>query len=121
MSKKPLDNQFSELGEIVMKYIDAQFNLIKALLLQKVSNIGTYFFTVVVSIIVAASMLLLLTLAFSFWYGSTYGEVYEGFLISAGIYAFLGIILYLLRKPIFSNNIIKNIGQILFTKEDDDI
>jgi hypothetical protein len=65
-------------------------------------------------------MLLLLTFSFSFWYGNMYGTIYEGFLISSGIYAFLGILIYLLRRPIFSNNIIRNIGMILFLRDDDD-
>ena len=120
MKNKTLLENFSELNDVVKSYLDARINLWKVLLLEKITKTGTYFFSIVVSIVVIASLLLLLTFAFSFWYGNMYGNIYVGFLLSAGFYAVIGIILFLLRRPIFANNVVRNIGKILFVKDDEE-
>jgi hypothetical protein len=120
MKNKPLEENFSELSEVLKSYLDARFELWKALFLEKFSKIGTYFFSVTVLIMMAASLLLLLTFAFSFWFGSAYGKIYEGFLISAGFYLIVGVVIYLLRKPVFSNPIIRSIGKVLLSKDEDE-
>jgi len=116
----PLAENISELTEIMKKYIAARMDLIKVTLLEKVTRSGTYFFSFTVIIFIVFAVLLLLTFAFSFWYGENVGEIYGGFLIAAGFYLILGIILYLLRGPIFSNNIIKNLASIIFAENEEE-
>jgi hypothetical protein len=120
MKNTSLAESLSELKEVVIEYLDARIGLAKAILLEKLSKIGTYFLTAMAIIIVIASMLMLLIFAFSFWYGNYYGNIYQGFMISAGFYLLVGIVIFIFRRTIFSNNIIRNVGRILFTEENDD-
>ena len=120
MENNSLTQNLSELNTIVKSYVEAKFDLWKVLLLEKVTKIGTYFFTVITVLITFLFTLLFLTFAFSFWYGNTHGNITVGFLISAGFFLLLALLLYAFRKPLFSNNIIKNIGSIIFSDDEDE-
>ncbi|MCB2197225.1 MAG: hypothetical protein KQH79_15300 [Bacteroidetes bacterium] len=117
MKNTSLEKQVTELKSVLMSYLEARLDLGKAVLLEKMSKIGTFFLTIMSFVIVIASFLLLLAFAFSYWYGNTHGSVHVGFLISAGFYVLVGIILFVFRKPLFSNSIIQNLGKVLFDKE----
>lgn len=120
MENNSLKENLSELNTIIKSYIEAKIDLWKVLLLEKVTKIGTYFFTVIAVLITFFSILLFLSFAFSYWYGNTFGNMTVGFLISAGFFLLLALLLYGLRKPLFSNNIIKNIGSIIFSDDEDE-
>ena len=120
MENNSLKENLTELNTIIKSYIEAKFDLWKVLLLEKVTKIGTYFITVISILITFLFTLLFLTFAFSFWFGNTYGNITAGFLISAGFFLILALVIYRLRKPLFSNNIIKNIGSIIFSEDEKD-
>jgi hypothetical protein len=120
MRNRTLEENLDDFKESIQGYITARFNLVKLILLEKISKAATYLFSVVLGIVVIASSMLLLTLAFSFWYGSAHGSVSGGFLIAAIFYAVAGLIVYLLRHKIFTDNIIRNIGKILFRNDEDE-
>lgn len=120
MKNTSLEKQVTELKIALTGYLEARLDLGKAILLEKMSKIGTYFLTIMSGVIVIASFLLLIAFAFSFWYGTTHGSIHTGFLISAGFYILIGILIFLFRKPLFSNNIISNLGKVLFEKEIED-
>ena len=117
MKNSSLEKQVTELKTVLINYLEARLDLGKAILLEKMSKIGTFFLTIMSALIVIASFLLLLAFAFSYWYGNIYGSVHIGFLISAGFYVFVGILLFLFRKALFSNSIIQNLGKVLFEKD----
>ena len=119
MENNSLKENLSELNTIINRYIEAKIDLWKVLLLEKVTKIGTYFFTVIAVLVTFLFTLLFLTFAFSFWYGNAYGNITVGFLISAGFFLVLALLIYRLRKPLFSNNIIKNIGSIIFSDDEE--
>jgi hypothetical protein len=119
MENNSLKENLSELNTIIKSYIEAKIDLWKVLLLEKVTKIGTYFFTVIAVLVTFLFTLLFLTFAFSFWYGNAYWNITVGFLISAGFFLVLALLIYRLRKPLFSNNIIKNIGSIIFSDDEE--
>jgi energy-coupling factor transporter transmembrane protein EcfT len=118
MKDKTLTKNLSELNHVIKSYIDARIDLWKINLLDKIVKSGTYFFTSVMVMLALSFVLLFATFAFSYWYGNVYGNIATGFLISAGFYIILGIVFYFFRKPIFSNNIIRNIAEIIFSEDD---
>lgn len=118
MKNKTLSENFSELNDVLKSYVAARVKLWKLLLLERTTKAVTYLFTTLAVLISALSCLLLLSFAFSFWYGETLGSYTTGFLISAGFNLLLMILVYLLRKRIFSRNILKNTKDLLFNKED---
>ncbi len=117
MTNKSLQENFSELNDVIKRYLNARVNLWKVQFLEKTTKIWTHLFVFILVIVSALFIFLLMALAFSFWYGNKYGDMSTGFLISAGIFAILSFVIFLLRKPLFSNSIIRNISSVIF---DDD-
>ena len=118
MEKNALSDNLAEITAIVKSYVNTRIDLLKLTLLQKITRAGTYLLTFVSVLVSLFSILIFLMFAFSFWYGEKTGSLSEGFLISAGIFLFLLIVLYLLRRVIFSNNLVKIFSHILFSDDD---
>ncbi len=107
-----------ELGDSVKSYINARVDLWKLSFLERFSKSSTYFFTSVVFILTIAIFILMLAFAFSFWYAEEHGLLSHGFLISGGGVVTIGIIIILLRKPLFTNGILKKLSKLLFEDEE---
>ncbi|HYW97047.1 MAG TPA: phage holin family protein [Bacteroidales bacterium] len=119
MEKNALSENLAEITAAIKSYVNTRFDLLKLTLLQKITRAGTYMLTFVSVLVSLFSILIFLMFAFSFWYGERTGSLSEGFLISAGIFLLLLIILFLLRRVIFSNTLIRIFSHILFSDEDD--
>jgi hypothetical protein len=119
MSNNSLSDNFTDLYDSVKSYVEARLILFKLKVTEKITRTGTYFISTFVILSVFLFALLFLSFAFSFWYGQRYGDIAGGFLISAGFYILLAFIIYLLRKPLFSNNIVKNVSTIIFSEEEE--
>jgi hypothetical protein len=119
MNNNTLSENFTELYDSVKDYVEARLILFKLKSTERITKVGTYFFSSFVILSVLLFALLFLSFAFSFWYGKEYGDIAGGFLISAGFYILLAIIIYLLRRQIFSNHIVKNVSSIIFAEEDE--
>lgn len=118
MKNKTLSENLSELNDVLKSYLAARLKLWKVLLLEKIMRAGTYFFSTIGVLISAFSCLLFLEFAFSYWYGDTQGSITTGLLISAGFNLLLMVLIYLLRKRLFSRHILKNIRDILFDEDE---
>jgi len=119
MKKHSLTENISELNDIIKSYLEARIDLWKVLFLEKTTKLGTYFISAISIVVAILFMFVFLAFAFSFWYGDTYGKISDGFLISAGFFVLMAILLFLLRKPLFSNSIIKKVASLIFTDEGD--
>ena len=117
MSKHSLPNNLAELEVLVKRYLSARVDLAKILVLERASRFTIYLFTTFFIMIIVLFVLLLLSLAFSFWYRDNYGSLAGGFLISSGVFSLISFVVYLMRRKIFSNHILKTYGAIFF---DDD-
>jgi len=115
MKNNLLSENLSELGDLVKSYIEARISLWKVLLVEKLTKIGTYFLTMVSIMMFVIIAFMFSAFAFSYWYGNTYGRTSEGFLISAGFFVILTIVIFIFRRSLFSNNIVKNIASIIFS------
>ncbi|MEE4215851.1 MAG: hypothetical protein V2I34_12355 [Bacteroidales bacterium] len=118
MSNNSIHENFSELQEAVQGYVEARINYYKITLIEKAAKVGTYMFSSTLILFSVLFIFLLLALAFSFWYASNIGSISEGLLISAGVFALLSVIAYLLRRKLFANSIVRNIASVLYDDED---
>lgn len=121
MKGKTLSDNFSELSDVIKEYVNARYDYLRIVLLEKLTQIGIYFISRLILFIVFLFTLLFLTFAFSYWYSSVYGSIIEAFLISAGFYFLLGILVYLFRKPLFAGNIVRNVSEILFPEKENEV
>lgn len=117
MSNNSIHENFSELQEAVQGYVEARINYYKITLIEKAAKVGTYIFSSTLILFSVLFIFLLLALAFSFWYASNIGSISEGLLISAGVFALISVIAYLLRRKLFANSIVRNIASVLYDDE----
>ncbi|MDZ7739960.1 MAG: hypothetical protein U5K32_13025 [Bacteroidales bacterium] len=120
MNDKSLIENVHELSDVIKDYIEARIGLWKLGVIEKIARIGTYFLsTTLISIIILVA-LFLLTQAFVGWYDEAYGSSSVALLISAGFYIFLAIMIFLFRKQLLTNRIVKNTAEILFDEDEND-
>lgn len=118
MAKTELSDNFSAISDVIKGYINSRIDLFKLGLLQKYTKAGVSLLTSVSVIISAFAAFIFLMFSFSFWYGNKTGRLDQGFLISAGFFALILVIVIVFRKAIFSRNLIKVFSSILFTDEE---
>jgi hypothetical protein len=118
MARNELSENVSRIYDVLKDYLNSRVDLLKLGLLQKYTSAGVYLLTVVSVIISAFAAFIFLMFSFSFWYGSKTGHLEQGFLISAGVFAIIVVLLIVFRKNIFSGNLIKVFASILFTDDE---
>jgi hypothetical protein len=94
-------------------------DLLKLSVLSKISKISVFLITALVVVLLGSAFLLFGAAAFVVWYGNTYGDYLMGLLMVTGFILFLGILFYLLRRPLISSIVIKSFAGILFENDDD--
>jgi uncharacterized membrane protein YbhN (UPF0104 family) len=120
MTNKSLQENFTELNDVIKRYINTKINYWKVVLLEKIYKIWGHLFLFLLVIVSLLFVFLLLAFAFSYWYGNNIGTISTGFLIAAGGFVIIALLLYLLRKPLFSNKIIEKISTVLFDDDDNE-
>ncbi|MFO7575350.1 MAG: hypothetical protein R6W67_09355 [Bacteroidales bacterium] len=120
MAKTELSENFSRISDVLKDYLNSRIDLLKLGLLQKFVSAGVYLLTAVSVFISAFAACIFLMFSFSFWYGNRTGNLDQGFLISAGFFALIIVLVIVFRKTIFSRNLIKVFSNILFTDEEED-
>lgn len=119
MAKNELSENFSSISDILKDYLNSKVDLIKLGLLQKFASAGVFLLTAVSVMISAFAACIFLMFSFSFWYGNRTGNLVHGFLISAGFFTLIIILIIVFRKKIFTGNLIKVFAGILFSDEED--
>jgi hypothetical protein len=119
MAKNELSDNFSSISDVLKDYLNSKADLLKLGLLQKFTRAGVFLLTAVSVIISTLAACIFLMFSFSFWYGNRTGNLDHGFLISAGFFAFIIVLIIVFRKAIFSRNLIKVFSGILFSDEED--
>lgn len=117
MAKSDLSKSISSITEVLKDYLNVKLDLLKLEILEKSSNAGLYFFTIITVLFASFGFFSFLMFSFSFWYGERTGNLSQGFLISAGIFLLVMLLAFLLRKIIFGRSLIKSIAKILFEED----
>lgn len=101
------------LGDSVKQYIQLQYEILKLEATKKASEIGSSFFSALLLGIVFLLFFFAVSMGVGFYLSSLLGDSYSGFLIIAGFYLLISIILLigrhkLIEKPL-RNKIIKTL------------
>ncbi len=120
MKNRSLVEDISELNDVIQSFVQAKLDLWKIVFLQKITRLGTYLLSTMIIAIVLLVVSVFLTLAFTQWYSNSVGTLSEAYLIASGFYVAVGVIIYLFRKSLFSNMMVRNIASIIFSDEDDE-
>ena len=99
----------SAISNEFKRYINLRINYMGLALNKKLADFMSQIITILVLAGVLSMILLMLSFAFVFWYGSSVGTYYHGFLIVSLIYALIGLIVYYFREPLLMNPLIKKL------------
>jgi len=117
--KAIVSESISALKDSLERYLELRLDLLKLSVLSKISKISVFLITALVVVLLGSAFLLFGAAAFVVWYGNTYGDYLMGLLMVTGFILFLGILFYLLRRPLISSIVIKSFAGILFENDDD--
>ncbi len=107
----------AEFNQDINKYIDTQLTLWKVILIEKLSEVGTYILTSVSLILALLFCCFLFSLGFAFWYGDHVGPIYVGFFIASGFFILFGIMIAIFRKKIFANHVMRFLVSLFIEQE----
>jgi hypothetical protein len=120
MAKKSFTENAGDIFVLAKSYVKTRFELWKLSLLEKASKAGAFFLVSFILVIIIAFCLVFISLAFAFWYGQMTDDLATGFLILAGFYLVLGIILILARKTLILAPIIRALSSIMYDDDETD-
>ncbi len=101
----------------VNKYLDTQVTLWKVIMVEKLSEFGSYVLTSVSLILVLLFCCFLFSLGFAFWYGNHVGPVYIGFFWASGIFILIGALIAIFRKKLFTNHVMRFFVSLFFEND----
>lgn len=117
MSNPNLSNHLSSIYKDLKAYIDARYRYIKLDASEKLIRIVSSLTLIVVLILIFSLALLFFFIAMAFYIGNILHDNFLGFLIVAGIFVFLLLLLILLRKPLIVHPIQKSMLKSIFKPE----
>ncbi|MCQ2286791.1 MAG: phage holin family protein [Bacteroidales bacterium] len=114
------DDKYKSLVKDAKEYIELQSDLIRLNLVEKLSQIISYFAVILIVVVLAMAAFVYCSVAFVIWMKSFLGSYLYGFLILGGFFILLTLILLACRKKLFINPIIKKLSSILFSDSKDE-
>ncbi len=110
---KSISENLSELIGYYKQYITLRLKKFKISMGEKlIDTLSSLTFGIIFWLIMLIVMLFT-GFAFAYWFGKSYDNYALGFLITAGIYLLLGIVFYLLRKPLLFDPLARRLGDVL--------
>ena len=113
MEAQSIKNTTEDLTSHIGDYLDTFYQVSLLNLTKKATNIGSFAFSTIVVCILGLFVLFFTSIAMAWWLGDVVASRAGGFLIVAGFYLVVGIILILLRKkivfPYFRNILIRKV------------
>jgi len=110
---QPLKTALDELKV----YLDLQIKLNKAVFGKKAEEISSQLSLILILTGIAAFFLLMVTFGFVHWYAESHGTLWAGYLLAAGFYFLLGLIIFLFRNSLISKPLRKSINETLMENE----
>lgn len=106
-----IKENIGELNKDVRSYINAKYDYMELRLLKKISTLFTRLLKIVLLCLLAVVVGTLLSFAASFWIGGQIDSYGGGFLIVAGFYFLIMLIILIFGKLIFRSTIIRKFSR----------
>ena len=114
MFENKLGNTVSQIKDDVINLINLKLAYYELILTKRIIKCVSALIGNIIIAIFFILVLVSLSFAFVSWYGSKYGNIYDGFLILSGIYVIIGFATYCLTKKF----IVRQITRLLNDRED---
>ncbi len=108
------DDLYSSLLKDVKEYVHLQFDMLRLVLIEKISQIISLIVVLFIGTILILASFIYFSMAFVHWMNSIFDSMIPGFLILGGFFLILFSLFYGLKTKIFLNPIIKKLSSIFF-------
>ena len=116
MENIDLGTPIKETIEGLRKYIDQLIGYNKLIFAKKIGELSAYLTLLIILGFLSTLALIFLSFGFVWWYsGGDTTEMYMGYLIVAGFYVFIAILLYIFREVLIFGPMLKGIGNAIFS------
>ncbi len=109
-----------EMAEHVKEYVNNHISSAKISVAEKTSGMLANIIALAVALTVFLFFIIFSSVALAFVFAKLTGEYYWGFLIVAGIYLLIGILVWATREKLLRMPIMNSILKQLFKEEEDD-
>lgn len=109
------DDMYKTFVKNAKDYVDLQSQLLRLNLVEKLSQIFSFLVIIITGCLLLISAFIYFSMVFVIWMQSFTGSMVHGFLILGLLFIVLFILLFLLRKKILINPIIRRMSDILFS------
>jgi len=120
METTTIGEQFSSLSDNVKEYVTLKLEYFKHVAAEKMAQLLTHLLISLVIFIMIILIVLFLSFAFILWWGEYIGPTYIGALIVVGFYVLAGVLVYLLRYPLFINPLISKMSNVILEDQKDE-
>jgi hypothetical protein len=120
METQNISDRVSSLSENVNEYLNLRLGLLKLTATEKLANLLSHLMISLILFVLIILILFFITFAFISWFGENAGPAWAGSLVAAGFYILAGILIYLLRYPLFINPLIAKISRVMLEDENDE-
>lgn len=114
MGEPTVRESLAEVVGSLMAYVRDHVTLYKLEATEKLARLGTSILVGIVFIVGGAFLLLFLSLAFVWWFGSTFGSYAVAFLIVAGIWVLALVLVYIFRRKIIMAPLVRGLRDIFW-------
>jgi hypothetical protein len=108
------DDAYSLLLKDVKEYAHLQFDMLRLVLIEKLSQIISLIVVLFIGAILILASFIYFSMAFVHWMSTIFGSMIPGFLILGGFFVILFAVFYKLKTSVFLNPIVKKLSSILF-------
>jgi len=114
---RKFSDDFSSLSDNVKGYIRLKLELYKLMAVEGVAQLLASVMITLVVLLLSFFFLFFLALAFVYWYGEEFGQMYVGALIVVAFYLVASVLVFVFRDKLFVNPLITKLTSI--TNEED--
>lgn len=107
-------NNYKQLLEDGQRYLRTRYDLLRLELLEKLSRIIALILVLVISIVLVLTAFVYFSFALVSWMSQYFGNPVPAFCIVGGTFLLLLALVFILRKQIFLNPLIRQLSEILF-------
>ena len=120
MELSQLNDTFHDLGDNVKRYVQLRVEILKCIFTEALAKLAAMMLKIFIFSLLIFFIMFFLSFSFVFWYDQYIGPLYVGALIITGFYFLIGLIVYLMRRKIFLDPLVKKYSRIIFEEEPDE-
>lgn len=114
-----LEKNFARLNDSVKDYLQTKVDLMKVSLLSKLTKLTAVMVYIWVIATFAILILIFAAAGFVVWYGETYHNFSEGFLLAGSFMILILVLFIIFRRRIVATPILRHYSEIIFEEENE--